>query len=303
MKILVVGGAGMIGGHAALRLASKGNQVTVAGRNAPAPGTPLAGLGYLRVDYVKEETPPSALAGFDALLFAAGNDIRHVPQGSDYYDHVWHANAVAQPRFFKAAKDAGIPLAVNIGSYYPHVMPEALESNPYIKSRKAAHDGIAALADGGYKVVSLDAPFVLGAVPGLDTMFKAYVQYAEGLFDPMPVFAPPGGVNFITTNSISDAVETVFAGKGENGRAYLIGDENLTFQQYFGEFFKAVGKPVPPVLDQEHPMLPDAAIPWGRGGNLFFDTDPEETRMLGYRRGDVLRCIREEIVPQYRSRS
>lgn len=301
MKILIVGGTGLIGGHAALRLAGRGHAVTIAGRTPPAPKTPLGELNFARIDYLND-VPPKQMEGFEALLFAAGNDIRHVPKGADYFDHVWHTNAVAQPRFFAAARTAGIRTAINIGSYYPHVMPEALASNPYMRSRKAAHDGCAALAGAGFKVVSLDAPFVIGAVPGLVTMFQAYVQYAEGLIPGMPVFAPPGGVNFISTNSISDAVETVLGAQGENAKAYLIGDQNLSFQQYFGAFFEALGKPTPPILDQEHPMLPDGAMPWGRGKTLFFEADPADTALLGYRRNDVLRAIREEVVPQFRSR-
>ncbi len=299
MKILVVGGTGMIGGHAALRLQSNGHRVTIAGRKPPAAGTPLGQLDYLKLDYIND-APPPRLNEFDALLFAAGNDIRHVPQGADYYAHVTHANAVAQPRFFQAARDAGIRLGINIGSFYPHVAPELMKNNPYMQSRQAAHDGIKALAGPDFRVVSIDAPFVVGAVPGLTTMFAAYVQYAEGKFEEMPIFAPPGGVNFVSTNSISDCVETVLT-KGENGKAYLIGDENLSLQQYFGAFFTALGKPLPPVIDQEHKLLPDGAITWGRGNNLFFETDPDDTAMLGYRRNDVLRTIREEIVPQYRS--
>lgn len=301
MRILVVGGTGMIGGHAALRLKGKGHEVTVGGRNAPAAGTPLGGLDFLQVDYINEAAPQAKLKGFDMLLFAAGNDIRHVPQGGDYYAHVTHANAVAQPRFFAAAKEAGVRTAINIGSFYPHVAPELLKANPYMQSRLAAHEGISALKGPDFRVISVDAPFVVGAVPGLTTMFAAYVQYAEGKFEGAPLFAPPGGVNFVSTGSISDAVETVMT-KGENGRAYLIGDENLSLQQYFGAFFEALGKPVPPVIDQEHFMLPDAAITWGRGNNLFYETDPAETAMLNYRRNDALRTIREEIVPQYRSK-
>lgn len=299
MKVLVVGGAGMIGGHIALRLKGRGHDVTIAGRNPPAAGTPLGELPFLRVDYINDETPQEKLKGFDMMVFAAGNDIRHVPQGGDYYAHVTHANAVAQPRFFRAARDAGVKVAINIGSFYPHVAPELLKDNPYMQSRLAAHEGIAALANNDFRVISIDAPFVVGAVPGLDTMFKAYVQWAEGII-PVPAAAPPGGVNFVSTDTISDAVETVIT-RGENGRAYLIGDENLSLQQFFGEFFTALGKPMPPVVDQEHPMLPDAAITWGRGNNLFYETDPAETAMLNYRKNDVLRTIREEIVPQYRS--
>jgi nucleoside-diphosphate-sugar epimerase len=300
MKVLVVGGAGMIGGHIALRLKGRGHDVTIAGRNPPAAGTPLGALPFLRVDYINDTNIAEKLKGFDMMVFAAGNDIRHVPQGGDYYAHVTHANAVAQPAFFAAAKQAGVKIAINIGSFYPHVAPHLMRDNPYMQSRLAAHEGIAALKGSDFRVVSIDAPFVVGAVPGLDTMFKAYVQYAEGLFQGMPVFAPPGGVNFVSTDSISDAVETVIE-KGENGRAYLIGDENLSLQQLFGAFFQGVGKALPAVIDQEHPMMPDAAITWGRGNNLFYETDAAETAMLNYRKNDVLRTIREEIVPQYRS--
>ncbi len=39
MKILVVGGSGMIGGQAAIHLQEQGNEVTIAARKAPAATT------------------------------------------------------------------------------------------------------------------------------------------------------------------------------------------------------------------------------------------------------------------------
>ena len=299
MNIMIVGGTGMIGGHAALHLRAKGHQVAVAGRHPPAAGTPLAELEFLRLDFIADDVPQDRLRKFDALVFAAGNDIRHVPKGAKYYEHVHYANAVAQPRFFAAARDAGIRQLINIGSFYPHVAPKLMESNPYMSSRQAAHEGMRALMGDRFRVISIDAPFVVGAVPGLKTMFEAYVRYAEGRLGDLPVFAPPGGVNFISTTSLSEAVEHALE-RGDNGKAFLVGDENLTLQQFFGAFFEAVGKLPPPVLDQEHPLLPDVALPWGRASNLFFEPDPAEVALLDYRRNDVLRTIRSEVVPQFR---
>ena len=80
MKILVVGGAGMIGGHAALHLKSKGHDVSIAGRTPSAAGTPLGGLPFVKVDYINDAAFP---AGFDALVFCAGQDVRHFPKGED----------------------------------------------------------------------------------------------------------------------------------------------------------------------------------------------------------------------------
>lgn len=298
MKIIVIGGAGMIGGRTALHLKQRGHEVTIGGRNAPTAGTPLGDLPFTRVDYVAMDFDRGALVGFDALVFAAGNDVRHQPQ--DVGDHHWHdANSVGIPRFFEAAKAAGMTRAVNIGSFYPQAAPNLVTGNAYIRSRKVSDEGVAALSGGNFIAMSINAPFVVGAVPGLIIpMFVAYTQYAEGKFAPMPDFAPPGGTNFISTRSLAEAVEGGLE-RGASGASYLVGDQNMTFQDYFGAFFEAVGRNKPPVLDQEHPMLPDSALFFGRGNSLYYTVDPEITKLLAFRRDDVESAIME-IVAQYR---
>lgn len=56
----------------------------------------------------------------------------------------------------------------------------------------------------------------------------------------------------------------------------------------------------PPAIDQEHPLLPDAAIYFGRGNSLFYEADAAETAELGYRREDIDAAI-AEIVAAYRA--
>lgn len=300
MKIIVVGGAGMIGGRAALHLQAKGHDVTIAGRNPPTPGTPLGELPFLRIDYVGMDFERDALSRFDGMVFAAGNDVRHQP--TDVGDDYWRAaNSIGVPHFFEAAKGAGIGRAVNVGSFYPQAAPELVETNAYVKSRKLSDEGVAALAGNGFVAMSVNAPFVVGAVPGLVIpMFAAYTQYAEGKFAPMPEFAPPGGTNFISTRSLAEAIEGALE-RGAAGASYLVGDQNMSFRDYFGAFFEGVGRDKPPVQDEEHPMLPDSAIFFGRGNTLYYETDAEVARLLGYRRDDVVPAI-AEIVEQYRSR-
>jgi len=298
MKILVVGGTGMIGAHAALYLQAQGHQVAVAGRNPPAANTPLGELEFVRCDYIANDLPHAQLARFDALVFAAGKDPRDMPADEDPAAYWQRVNIDAVPRFFAAARAAGIRYAINIGSFYPQARPELIDKNLYVRSRKLADDGVRALASSTFHVVSLNAPFAVGWVPGLVMpMFRAYVRYAAGKL-PIPEFVPPGGVNFISTQSLSEAVEGAIL-RGKNGHAYLIGDQNLSFQEYFGAFFRACDRAMPPVQDQEHPLMPDAAIIFGRGNSLFYEPDAAETAELGYRRNDVLRII-PEIVAQYR---
>ena len=298
MKVLVIGGAGMIGGHAALHLAGKGHTVAIGGRNAPASGTPLGALPFVKGDYIAGHFDAARLAGFDALVFAAGNDVRHLPEGGD--DSHWDkANAVAMPKVFEAARAAGVRAVVNVGSFYPQAAPDLVETNAYVRSRRDGDRAVTAMTSAGFRAMSVNAPFVLGAVPGLVVpMFAAYTQYAQGRFAPMPEFAPPGGVNFISTRSLSEAIEGALE-QGEGGTSYLVGDENLSFQDYFGAFFEAVGRPKPPVIDQEHPMLPDSAIFFGRGNTLYYEPAADDVVRLGYRRGDVIPMVRE-IVAQYR---
>ena len=47
MKVLMVGGTGMIGVHTALLLGERGAEVTVMARNAPHPDSPVAGKAQI----------------------------------------------------------------------------------------------------------------------------------------------------------------------------------------------------------------------------------------------------------------
>jgi nucleoside-diphosphate-sugar epimerase len=297
MKILVVGGTGLIGAHAALHLQSLGHAVTIAARK-PSEVPELARLPFLACDYL-DPGSTTDLRGFDALVFAAGNDIRHVPPGADEAAHWQRANVEGVPRFFARARDAGVRRAIHIGSFYPQAAPHLVDRSSYVRGRKLSCDGVRALNSPTFAVCSLNAPFVAGVVPGLVVPgLAAHAAYAWGRFPNLPVYAMPGGVNFISTDSLSDAVAGALE-RGTPGKAYLLGDENLSFEDYFGELFRAAGRKEPvPVIDQEHPMLPDAILYAGRGGTIHYEPDPEEVRQLGYRRKDA-RAVLRRIVDFY----
>lgn len=299
MKILVVGGTGALGGHAAIHLKSNGHQVTIGGRKPAHPATPMAVMPFLQGDYIAGDYTPDHLSQFDWVVFAAGNDPRHVPADADFVAYLHQANNIAVPAFFAACREAGVSRAVQLGSYYHQAAPELLDGNPYIQSRKAACEGARAQASPDFGVVSVNAPFMVGSVAGLPSMiFEPYVQWAEGKL-PIPVYAPTGGTNFMSFRSLSEAIEGALE-RGESGKAYLVGDEDLSFADYFQLFFDAAGNSarVEP-RDEEHPLLPDIAIPQGRGNWVRVMPDPEEVKLLGYRRNDVAHAI-GEVMAQFR---
>ncbi len=301
MKVIIIGGNGLIGGATALLLKSLGSEVVLAGRTPPAETSPLAEFSFTRIDYLDERADHSGLGEYDAVVFSAGNDVRHKPPGAG--DEYWQmANSEGIPRFFEALRDAGVRRAVNVGSFYPQAAPHLVETNAYVRSRREADAGIAALATPEFAAISVNAPLVIGFVPGANfPMLDTHIRFALGELADIPNFVPPGGVNFISTRSTAEAIVGALE-RGEAGASYLIGDENLTYQQYFGAYFEAVGRPPPPVRNEEAPIFPDRSIYVGRGNSVFYEPDPEEVRLLNYRRNDVIPAIRELVANYLQAR-
>jgi nucleoside-diphosphate-sugar epimerase len=292
MKILIVGGTGLTGAHAALHLRDLGHAVTLMSRSRPD-NPLLANFPHLAGNYVQDAIGTDELAGFDALVFAAGADIRQLPPGEDPAAFFERVNAEAVPRFVAGAKAAGIPRAVYIGTYYPQVVPEKIETDPYVRSRHLADEGVRALNDSGFTVCSLNAPFILGYVPGVALPhLEALVQFAAGRLEGIPRVAPAGGVNHITSRSMSEAIAGALE-RGEGGRAYLVGDENLSWKAYLELYFEAAGNPVDlPVTDEEHPLFPDVILYAGRNATVSYEPDNGE---LGYSRHNVRAAVAQLV--------
>ena len=298
MKVLVVGGTGLIGGDIALYLQAQGHDATIMARNAPA--TPcLAALPFIQGDYVNDSFDNGQLRGFDALVFAAAADIRALPMDGSVSPEAFYSkvNDLAVPQFFTAARDAGIARAVYIGTFYPQVAPERIGICPYVTSRHHTDTAVRALSSATFNVCSLNAPFVLGHIDGLDIPhLGALVAYAKGQLGDLPVFAPPGGTNHISAHSISVATLAALE-KGESSKAYLMGDENMSWKHYLELWFAAAGNPQElAVKEDEHPMFPSVIMFAGAGATVHYDTDASE--QLGYPRQQISDLI-SQVVDSY----
>jgi len=292
LKTLIIGGTGLTGAHAALHLRDAGHDVTLLSRSAPQVNC-LRGFAHLAGNYVDDDLPFEVLGKFDQLVFAAGADIRQLPPGTDEAEFFERVNTQAIPRFFKRARDAGIRRAVYVGTYYPQVVPEKINSSPYIRSRHLADEGLRALNCADFNVCSLNAPFILGHVPGLaQPHLQVLVQYAAGRLDGMPIIAPAGGVNHIASKSMSEAIAGALE-RGVGGKAYLVGDENLSWKTYLEMYFEAVGNPVElKVSNDEHPLFPDIILYAGRNAVISYQPDNDE---LGYSRDNVRATVGELV--------
>lgn len=295
-KILIVGGTGLTGAHAALHLSQRGHTVTIMSRSKPVIPA-LASFAHIEGNYV--DAPPSidALAAFDQMVFAAGADLRQLPENEDEAAFFERVNVQAIPAFFARAKEAGIATAIYIGSYYPQVVPESIERSVYVRSRHLADEGARALNDESFRVCSINAPFILGYVEGVALPhLEVLVQYARGLLEGLPLVAPGGGVNHISSASMSAAIESALA-YGVGGKAYLVGDENISWKAYLERYFEQVGNPQDlPVSTDEHPLFPDVMLYAGRNAVIDYEVgnDPEKGE-LEFPRGQVSSAIAELV--------
>ncbi|MBG6120114.1 MULTISPECIES: NAD-dependent epimerase/dehydratase family protein [unclassified Sphingobium] len=301
-KILIVGGNGLIGGAAALHLADLGHAVTICGRTPPRTG-PLAGLPLLRGSFLDDSIGMTDLRQFDTLVFAAGNDLRQLPAGADERAYFHAANSIGIPAFFRRARDAGIDRAVYVGSYYSIVVPqEQVDAGGYMTSRRAADEGVRALAAPGFSVCTLQSPFTIGHIEGIGArQLEAITAYCLRKIDPEgPRYAPPGASNFMSTRSFAQAIAGAIA-RGESGASYLMGDRSWSYAQYFDEFLKALGsdeRAVP--RDAPHPAMPDISLFAGRATSIRYEPDPAMVALLDYDLDDAGRAI-QDMVPYYAS--
>ncbi|WP_375385234.1 NAD-dependent epimerase/dehydratase family protein [uncultured Microbacterium sp.] len=296
-SILVVGGTGMIGSHIARRLADRGDRVSIMSRSPASADDPaaIAGIPRLVGDY-SEGAEPRALEGFSDIVFAAGQDIRHI--GVDVQDEaIWdRMQRVGVPAFAAGAKARGVKRFVQLGSYYHHLRPEFAETMPYVAARRDADARTRGLSDAGFAAMTLNPPSIVGTSGGRGLRgFARLIAWVRGELPTPPLSAPPGGTNYMSVRSLTQATLGALD-RGAAGTAYLVGDENLTYQQYFQALATAAGSElVVDETDEDHPFQPDRFIVQGRGRVIAYEPDPAEVALLGYDRRDVARALSEIV--------
>lgn len=296
-RVLVLGGSGMIGAHAAAHLLARGDAVTLSSRSPlTAPPLPaLAGVPHLAGDYMESSFTETDLEPFDSIVFAAGNDVRHVEASGESEEYWKRAQSQGVPRFVALAQRAGVGRVVQVGSCYHQAMPELAETSAYVRARRDADDRSRELTAPGFAVITLNPPPIVGSIPGsVQRRFARMVDWLRGQRSE-PLFAPAGGTNYLSVRSLAQAIAGALDA-GEPGRAYLVGDENLRFVEYFRLFAEIAGSDMAiEERDEEHPFQPDRFIVPGRGRIFAYEPPAAETALLGYDRGDIRRALTEIV--------
>jgi dihydroflavonol-4-reductase len=240
--VLILGGTGFIGWHAAHEFLRRGWRVTaVALPPLPAPDLFPRDVRVELADVhaMSDKAFAGLLTDHDAAVFAIGSDDRAAPK-APAYPYFRKANVDSTVRFIRLCRRAGTRNVVLLGSYFSHfarLWPELelAKRHPYIRSRVEQEDAAVAEAGSDIKLAILELPYIFGAMPGRIPLWKPLTEYVR--FAPLVLY-PRGGTN---CTSVQHVAEAIAGAVGKNGR-FLVGDENLSWRDLLGRISAVCGR-------------------------------------------------------------
>lgn len=316
MNVVIIGGTGFLGYHAARELIRREHQITALGL-PPLPEDEQYArqvrIVTLNIEKASDNELLEQFSGQDALVFAAGLDDRVTPR-RPAYPAFYHVNVEVTSRILGLAKRAGIERAVVLGSYFAHFnrqWPEMklAEKHPYIRSRVEQEKACFAMSGPGFEVMVLELPYIFGSMKGRKPLWVPLVKMVRSSGT---VYFCAGGTNCVSVQSVAEAIAGAVE-KGRGGEAYLVGDENLSWEQMFQGFARPLGKTIKfvtlPAYALSMVMFFMFVSRWLKGkesgldplsyvkvqtANTFFDPTPSR-QALGYSRGGLEQAFEDTV--------
>ena len=244
-NVIIIGGTGFLGYHAALEFLRRGYQVT----SLAIPDVNLEGWYPGEIAVVEGDvfslTPDelrARLGGFYAMVYAVGPDDRSVPDAPArqfFKEKLVETSAGV----FEAARQAGVKRAVLLGSYlsffhreWPHL--SLAQRHPYIGARVDQADAVLSASGSEMETMILELPYIFGTMPNRIPLWKEV--FFDRLLKMNPVFYPDGGSAMICVENVAEAIAGAVA-YGQHGKQYPIGDMNLRWKEMFSIMFSAIG--------------------------------------------------------------
>jgi nucleoside-diphosphate-sugar epimerase len=235
MKVLIIGGTGLLGFEAAKQLLSKRHLVTGLAL-PPMPEGLIIPANYQLIfqNYMEmsDEALLKIMTGMQALVFAAGIDER-VEGKAPIYDLYDKYNVQPVQRLLTLACKAKITSAVILGSYFTYAARKYpkwhLEKyHPYIRARMAQQEVALSFANAGkMDVAVLELPYIFGTQPGRRPVWTILV--AQILAMKRWTYYPRGGTSMVTVRQAGQAIVGAILKNG-GGHVYPIGYYNMTWK-------------------------------------------------------------------------
>lgn len=271
-NILLTGANGFLGSHVARELLARGYAVRglVRSRNkcATLDGLPI---DLCEGDVLVPESVERAMAGCDAVIHAAAlaqvNPARNLA--------LWTVNEAGTEHVIQAALGANVRRFVYVGT--ANVFGFGSKAQPgnetvtfagqrygsdYMESKLAATRVVErAVREQNLPAVLVHPTFMLGALDTKPTSGQMLLELYRGGV----IGYPQGGKNFVHVRDVATATVNALT-MGQVGESYILGNENLSYREAFGQMAGIMGvQPprwsIPPALAQLYGYGCDA---WAR---------------------------------------
>ncbi|HEX8713300.1 MAG TPA: hopanoid-associated sugar epimerase [Terracidiphilus sp.] len=286
MKIFVTGATGFVGHHVARALAAEGAELRLLVRKSSnlanlegIPGDTCIG------DLAQPESLKPALDRLDAIVHVAADYRLWIPKPEAMY----RANVEGTRELLRMAREAGVPRVVYTSSVATmHFRTDGIptdEDEPvtlaemvghYKRSKFMAEQQAIAAAQSGQQVIILNPTTPIGPNDRKPTPTgRIFVDFLNHKF---PAYVDTG-LNLVDVSEVARAHVAALT-KGEPGRRYILGGENLTLKQILGKMSAITGIP-----------SPRTKIPFGVAATYAFF----EEWITGRIRGKEPRATLEEV--------
>ncbi len=210
MRILVTGGTGFLGRHAALRLKKEGNEVVVLGRSrAIGEALQARGVRFIQADLENGKAIASACSDMDMVIHSGG---LASPWGA--YDKFYSANVLGTQNVIQGCVQHRVSRLIYLStpSLYFNYRHRSMirESEPipkpvtaYAATKKMADELVAEAAKSGLKAVSLRPRAIFG--PGDQAVLVRLIRAGEKGIIPLV----GGGKSFLDLTYIDNVVDAL----------------------------------------------------------------------------------------------
>lgn len=246
MKILMIGGTGLLGSEAAKELIARGHEVT----SIALPPLPTGAVlpKEMKIEFgnyleMTDDELRAHLKGCEGFVFAAGVDER-VEGPAPIYDLYKKYNIAPVTRLLTLCRECGVKHAVICGSYFSYFAKkwpekELTKWHPYIRSRIDQEN--AAMAFGkDLDVAVLELPYIFGTQPGRKPVWVFLVENVMSMKG-MTMY-PKGGSTMVTVKQVGQAIAGAIE-KNRGGKCYPIGWYNKTWPELLNVVHQYLGVP------------------------------------------------------------
>ena len=250
MKIFITGGDGFLGSNLVRVLLDYGHELSV----LVLPGRQTKTLDELSLKRVEGD-----LLNYDSLKKAAKDSeaIFHIAANTSLWpsrsDIVNKINIEGTQNIIRLAKDLNVYKLVHVGTAntfsfgtFENPGKENTEYNgwqyglDYMDSKWKAHQLVMNAVKEGVPAVVVNPTFMFGAYDSLPSSGAMIIAVNA---QKLPGYAP-GGRNYICVKDAAIGIANALV-KGRVGESYIIGNENLSYEQAFGKIATVIGVKAP----------------------------------------------------------